>query len=158
MTYRLVDRLLLSLVILCLSGSTAQAVPDWPIPRAASHEPHPYVYDPAQWRHVPIKFLDDAPACTLYSGVSYRIEPDGTVETICHEITRLNSRKAVEKLGEYHNIAFDPAYEKVTLNEARVIKAAGGIVPVEPKHVQLRDTVTDYKVYDHSKELVISFP
>ena len=102
--------------------------------------------------------MNDAPACTLYSGVTYVLEADGTIETICHEITRLNSRKAIDKLGEYHNIAYDPAYEKLTLNEARVIKADGRIVSVEPKHVQLRDTVTDYRVYDHSKELVISFP
>ena len=148
----------MSLLVLCLGTSAVPAAPDWPVPRAASHEPYQYHYDPAQWQQVPVEFLDDAPACTLYSGVTYLVDSDGTVETISHEITRLNGRKAVEKLGEYHNISFDPAYEKLILNEARVIKADGRIVPVEPKLVQLRDTVTDYKVYDHSKELVISFP
>ena len=31
-------------------------------------------------------------------------------------------------------------------------------VEVEPRHVQLRDQVTDYQVYDRDKQLVISFP
>ena len=34
----------------------------------------------------------------------------------------------------------------------------GKIVPVEPRHVQLRDVATDFQVYDQSKQLVISFP
>src|SRR5207253_4567881 len=82
----------------------------------------------------------------------------GTVEAISHEVTRLNSRKGIEKLGEYRSITFDPTYEKLTLNEARIIKVDGTIVPIEPKHVQLRDVATDFQVYEQDKQLVISFP
>ena len=53
-------------------------------------------------------FLDDAAACILYAGTTYLVEADGTVETITHEVTRLNGRKGVEKLGEYRNITYDP--------------------------------------------------
>src|SRR5262249_14193576 len=74
------------------------------------------------------------------------------------EITRLNSRKALDKLGEYRNMTFTPAYEKLILHEARVHKADGTLVPVEPRHAQLRDLGTDFQVYDHGKMLVISFP
>ena len=98
------------------------------------------------------------PACILYSGTTHLVEADGTVETISHEITRLNGRKGIEKLGEYRNIAYDPTFQKLVLNEARVLKADGRIVPIEPKHVQLRDVSTDYQVYDHEKQLIISFP
>ena len=58
------------------------------------------------------------------------------------------------KLGEYRAISFDPTYEKLTLNVARIIKADGTIVLIEPKHVQLRDVATDFQVYDQDKQLV----
>src|SRR5262249_34716495 len=32
------------------------------------------------------------------------------------------------------------------------------VVDVEPRHVHLRDVSTDYQVYDHEKQLIISFP
>ncbi len=123
-----------------------------------SHEPVPYRYDPAAWKHVRPEFLDDAPACTLYAGTTHLVEADGTIETISHEITRFNSRKAVEKLGEYKNIVYTPAYQTLTLNEALVRKADGRVVKVQARHVQLRDLTTDYQVYDHDKQLIISFP
>ncbi len=149
----------LFLVFACHLGSLLPAsAAEWPVPRGPSREPVPYIYDPAAWATVPKAFLDDAPACTLYSGVSHLIEADGTVESVTHEVTRLNSRKAIDKLGEYRSISFTPAYEKLTLNEARVIKADGKKVPVEAKHVQLRDLGTDFQVYDTGKMLVISFP
>jgi tetratricopeptide (TPR) repeat protein/transglutaminase-like putative cysteine protease len=131
---------------------------DWPVPRGPSHEPAPYRYDPAAWKAVPKEFLEDASACVLYSGITNIVEEDGTTETITHEITRLNSRKSVEKLGEYRTIAYDPSYQKIVLHEARVLKADGRTVPVEPKHVQLRDQITDYFVYDQDKQVIISFP
>ncbi len=131
---------------------------EWPVPRGPSREPAPYRYDPKVLQTIPKEFLDDATACVLYSATFHGIEPDGTVESISHEITRLNSRKGIEKLGEYRSISYDPTYEKLTLNEARVIKANGKIVPIEPKHVQLRDMATDYQVYDQDKQLIISFP
>src|SRR5262249_36229258 len=102
-------------------------------------------------------FLDDAAACVLYAGNTHLVEGDGTIETVTHDVTRLGGRKGVEKLGEYRNIAYDPSYQKLTLNEARIHKA-GGVVDVQPRHVQLRDVATDYQVYDHEKQLIISFP
>jgi tetratricopeptide (TPR) repeat protein/transglutaminase-like putative cysteine protease len=131
---------------------------DWPVPRGPSREPLPYHYDPAQWKKVPHDFLDDAPACVLYSGSTYLVEPDGTTETIVHEITRFNSRKGIDKLGEYHNITYDPSYQKLTLNEARIHKPDGRSVPLDPRTAQLRDLGTDYQVYDHEKQLILSFP
>jgi tetratricopeptide (TPR) repeat protein/transglutaminase-like putative cysteine protease len=146
----------LFLVILVPAARSADAT--WPVPRGPSREPAPYRYDPAAWKAVPHDFLDDAPAVTLYASTSYLVEADGTVETISHEITRFNSRKAVEKLGEYKNIVYTPAYQKLTLNEARVHKPDGRTIDVEPRHAQLRDLVTDYQVYDRDKQLIISFP
>jgi tetratricopeptide (TPR) repeat protein/transglutaminase-like putative cysteine protease len=130
----------------------------WPVPRGPAHDLVPYQYDSGILKSVPKEFLEDAPACILYSGVTNLVESDGTIETITHEITRLNSRKSLEKLGEYRNITYDPSFEKVTLNEARVLKADGRAVPIEPRHVQLRDQITDYLVYDRDKQLIISFP
>ncbi|MBM3993002.1 MAG: DUF3857 domain-containing protein [Planctomycetes bacterium] len=141
-----------------LAGSAHLHADDWPVPRGASHEPLPYRYDSKVLRTIPRAFLDDSLACVLYSGTTNLIEPDGTVETITHEITRLNSRKGIDKLGEYRSISYEPAYEKLTLNEARIIKADGTMMPIEPRHVQLRDLATDFQVYDQGKQLVISFP
>ncbi len=131
---------------------------DWPVPRGPSHEPQPVRYDPKQWQRVPREFIEDAAACILYSGSTYLIEPDGTSEVITHEITRLNGRKAIEKLGEYRGISYDPSYQKLTLNEARIHKADGRVASIDPRHLQLRDVSTDYQVYDHNKQLIISFP
>src|SRR5262249_20387954 len=75
-----------------------------------------------------------------------------------HDITRFNGRKGIDKLGEYRNIFYDPSYQKLTLNEARVHKPDGRVIAIEPRHVQLRDLATDYQVYDHDKQLIISFP
>ncbi len=131
---------------------------NWPVIRGPAHDLVPYHYDAGILKKVPKEFLEDAPACILYTGVTNLVDPDGTIETITHEITRLNSRKSLEKLGEYRNITYDPSFEKVTLNEARVLKADGRVVPVEPRHVQLRDQITDYLVYDRDKQVVLSFP
>src|SRR4051812_15601978 len=136
----------------------APAADTWPVERGPSREPRPYRYDPRQWAQVPKDFLEDAAACVLYAGNSYLVEPDGTVESTTHEITRLNGRKGVEKLGEYRHITYDPAYQKLTLNEALLHKADGRRVAVAPRHLQLRDVSTDYQVYDHEKQLIISFP
>ena len=57
---------------------------------------------------MPKDYLDDAAACILYAGTSYLVEPDGTIETIVHDVTRLNGRKGIEKLGEYRNISLRP--------------------------------------------------
>ncbi len=134
------------------------AADEWPVQRGPSHEPLPYQFNAAQIKTLPRDYLDDAAACVLYSGDTYLVEADGTVEMINHEITRLNGRKGVEKLGEYKNIVYDPSFQQLTLNVARVHKANGKILDVEPRHVQLRDVSTDYQVYDHEKQLIISFP
>ena len=145
-------------VLLLLSFTTLARPDEWPVARGPSHEPAPYVYDASVWKQVPRAFLEDASACVLYSGTTYLVEPDGTIETITHEVARLNGRKGIDKLGEYHNIAYAPAYQKLTLNVARVLKHNGQVVEIEPKYVQLRDQSTDYQVYDPDKQLVISFP
>jgi tetratricopeptide (TPR) repeat protein/transglutaminase-like putative cysteine protease len=137
---------------------TEDVAQTWPVPRGPAHDLAPYQYDAGALKSVPKEFLEDAPACILYTSVTNLVEPDGTIETITHEITRLNSRKSLEKLGEFRSITYDPSFEKLTLNEARVLKADGRAVPVEPRHVQLRDQITDYLVYDRDKQMIISFP
>jgi tetratricopeptide (TPR) repeat protein len=150
----------LAVSIVCLVVATSEFAhgEGWPIDRGPAHEPAPFRYDPSQVKVLPRAFLEDAPACTLYSGTTHLLEADGSVETIVHEIIRFNGRKGIDRLGEYRSISYDPAYQKLTLNEARVLKAGGRRVEIEPKHVQLRDLSTDYQVYDHDKQLVISFP
>jgi tetratricopeptide (TPR) repeat protein/transglutaminase-like putative cysteine protease len=128
------------------------------VPRGASHEPVPYVYDPAAWKAVPKAFLDDGPACVLHGGTTFLVEPSGTVEEVLHEVMRLNNRRGVELLGEFRSIAYDPSYQKLTLQLARVHKPDGRTVDVAPAHTHLRDTNTDYQVYSGSRQLVISFP
>ncbi len=147
-----------SLLVAFYFLATGVRADDWPVPRGPSREPLPHRYDAKVLKTIPKDILDDASACILYAGTTHLIDPDGTVEAISHEITRLNSRKGIEKLGEFRSITFDPSYEKLTLNEARIIKADGKIVLIEPKHVQLRDVATDFQVYDQDKQLVISFP
>src|SRR5262249_46548487 len=94
----------------------------------------------------------------LYAGNTHLVETDGTIETITHEITLLNGRKGIEKLGETRSITYDPSYQKLTLNEACIHKPDGRTLNVQPRHVQLRDVATDFQVYDHDKQLIISFP
>jgi tetratricopeptide (TPR) repeat protein len=150
--------LLFVLALPWLLAPTAHAADDWPVPRGDSHEPQPFRYDAKLLKDVPKDFLDDAAACVLYSGATYLVEADGTVETINHEVTRLNGRKAIEKLGEYRSITYTPAYQKLTLNVARIHKADGRVIEIEPRHLQLRDVGTDFLVFDRDKTLIISFP
>src|SRR4051812_31839018 len=77
--------------LVALVALTQTRAEDWPVPRGPSREPVVYRYDPAVWAKVPRDFLDDAPACVLYAGNTSLVEPDGTIENIVHEITRLNS-------------------------------------------------------------------
>jgi transglutaminase-like putative cysteine protease/tetratricopeptide (TPR) repeat protein len=130
----------------------------WPTPRGPSHEPNPHRFDPAYLKSLPKEFLDDSAACVLYAGTTYLVEADGTLESIVHEITRLNGRKGIDKLGETRNITYDPSYQKLTLNVACIHKADGRTLEVEARHLQLRDVATDFQVYDHEKQLIISFP
>src|SRR5262245_39712178 len=129
----------LAVVVTLLVSAAGTHAAEWPVPRGPSRELVKYQYDPAQWKKVPQESLDDAPACILYSVVTYLLDADGTIEAITHEVTRLNSRKAVQDLDEYRSIFYTPAYEKLTLNEALVHKADGKTIPVQANHVQLRD-------------------
>lgn len=151
-------RVVAVLSLLAAVAAPLRAGDAWPVPRGPSHEPEPYRFDPAQLKRLPKEFLEDAAACVLYSGNTHLVEADGTIETILHEITRLNGRKGIDKLGEARNITYDPSYQKLTLNEACIHKANGKKLAVESRHVQLRDVPTDFQVYDHEKQLIISFP
>src|SRR5947209_11058902 len=130
---------------------------DWPVLRAAAKAAL-CTFDPACCEKLPAGFLDDAPVCVLFSGTTHRLFADGTVELSTQELIRLNGRKGIDQMGEYKTITFCPSYEKVTLHEARIHKAKGGVETVTPRHVRLRDVNTDHQIYDPSKELVISFP
>jgi tetratricopeptide (TPR) repeat protein len=145
-------------VLLTSTLTPVRAADDWPVPRGPSREPEPYRYDPKQWKNVPREFLEDSAACFLYSSTTNLVDADGTVEMISHEITRLNGRKAIEKLGEFRHMTYDPSYQKLTLNEARIFKADGRVLGVEPRNAQLRDVSTDYLVYDRDKVLILSLP
>ena len=128
--HRLVRPLLTLLILGCVAAAV-RADDKWPVPVGPSHEPAPFHYDAKLWKDVPKDYLDDAAACILYAGTTYLVEPDGTIETIAHDVTRLNGRKGVEKLGEYRNIAYDPSYETLTLNTAVIHKADGRDAPIE---------------------------
>jgi tetratricopeptide (TPR) repeat protein len=128
------------------------------VPRGPSREPVPFRYDSAAYKDVPRAFLTDGPACVLYCGTSYVLEPGGAVEQIVHQVTRLNNRRGVELLGEFRSIAYDPSFQKLTLHLARIHKPDGQAIDVGPPHTHLRDTNTDHAVYDHHKQLIISFP
>ncbi len=160
MSHATFSRPALALLSACLllTAPAAGRADDWPVPRGPSREPMPYTHDPAVLKKLPKELLEESAACMLYYGISHLVEADGTVETINHEVTRLNGRKGVERLGEYRSITYDPAYQKLTLNTARVLKPDGKVVEIQPRHVQLRDQSTDYQVYDPEKQLVISFP
>ena len=152
-------RVLFALVLLVSASASLRAGDAWPVSRGPSHEPNPYRFDPAQIKHLPKKFLEDSAACVLYAGNTYLVEADGTVETITHEVTRLNGRKGIEKLGEYRNIFYDPVVpEAHPPRGPHPQERTAASSNVEPRHVQLRDVATDYQVYDHDKQLIISFP
>jgi tetratricopeptide (TPR) repeat protein/transglutaminase-like putative cysteine protease len=150
---------IVGLMLLALAGGRlAAAGAEWPVARGPSREPVPYHFDAKKPPVIPPRFLEDATACVLYAGTNYTIEPDGTVEGIFHEITRLNSRKAIEKLGEHRGITWDPGHQKPTVHEACVHKPDGRKVAVEARDVHVRDVSTDFQVYDHEKQLVVTFP
>jgi tetratricopeptide (TPR) repeat protein len=146
------------LVVFACLAPGAVADDAWPVARSPSREPDPYRFDPAGVKKVPRHFLDNSVAVLLYAATSQTVEKDGTIETTTHELTRLNGRKGVEKLGEYRSITYTPGNQKLTLNVARIHKQAGGVVEVLPRHVHLRDVATDYQVYDPEKQLIITFP
>jgi len=149
--------LTLLLVFGCAPGVFATTPEAWPIARGPLPIPTHFRYEPTQARQLP-KPLLDASACLLYTSTTHLIAGDGTTETITHDLIRLNTRKAVEQLGEYRNIRFDPSYEKVTLHEARVHKSDGESISLQPTHAQIRDTQLEFAVYDPTKQVILSFP
>jgi tetratricopeptide (TPR) repeat protein len=153
-------RFLRPLFVACLALSVSSVRgegQEWPVPHSPA-KASLCKFDPAACKKLPSGFLDDAPACVLFSGTTHRLLPDGTLESTTQELIRLNGRKGIDQLGEYKTITYSPAYETVVLHEARVHKARGGIEPVAAKHVRVRDVNTDHQIYDPSKEVVISFP
>ncbi len=150
-------RLGIVLIVTALTSSL-YAQDAWPVRVAPSREPSPFQYKPDLWKKVPQSFLTDAPACVLYASSVHLVEEDGTIEAITHDVTRVTSRHSIDDLGEYTNISFRPRFEKLTLNLARIHKKKGGIVSVQPRHVHLRQSTTDFQTYSPSKILVISFP
>ncbi len=131
---------------------------DQTVERGPARELVPFVFDRDALKKAPPEFLHDYPACYLHASTSHRIESDGAVETVTHEVIRLNNRKGIDQIGEHRNVTYSPANEKLTLNQARVLKPDGRCIEVDAKNLQLRDVQTDYQVYDSSKELIISFP
>jgi tetratricopeptide (TPR) repeat protein/transglutaminase-like putative cysteine protease len=157
MYVRLVRPLFVACLLLVPSFVRAEGQ-EWPVPRGPAKVAAPCAFDPTLCKRLPAGFLDDAPACVLFSSTIHRLLPDGTIETTTQELTRLNSRKGIDQLGEYKSITYNPGYETVTLHAARLHKVKGGTEEVSPRHVHLRDINTDHQIYDLAKQLVISFP
>ena len=154
--YSLIEQLTcFCVLLLSCTSSTGQ---DWPISRGPANEPEPYKFSRQHLQAAPADFLEDASACLLYYGVTHRVDAEGSVETTVHEVTRLNSRKSIEELGEYRDMSYDPSYQKFILNDARVIKPGGQTIEVQPRHLKIRDVGTDYATYHPKKVVVISFP
>jgi transglutaminase-like putative cysteine protease len=129
----------------------------WPVARGPASYPLSAQFDPKMLAEAPPEFFEDYSACTLYRGSTYLVASDGTVEAIHHFLYRLNNRAAVEQDGEWP-LEFDPTFERLTLNVARVHAADGATRELRPEDVQVRDNNTDYQVYDQFKQAVLSFP
>jgi tetratricopeptide (TPR) repeat protein len=140
------------------AAPSVRAGDEWPVPRGPAREPAAYKYEPTALEGVPKAFLEEHAGCYLYSGNIQTIEADGTVEASYHEVIRLNGRKGIDNLGEYRTVTFDTTYEKVTLHEARVHKADGRTVALQPRDARVRDDNTDYASYSNVKQLILSFP
>ena len=93
----------------------------------------------------------------LYSGLTALVSDDGVVEDIHHSLVKLNNAAAVEEQGECR-FFYEPDFQTITLNEARVHTARGTVVEVRPEHVQVRDANTDYQIYANTREVIVSFP
>ncbi|MFQ3592710.1 MAG: DUF3857 and transglutaminase domain-containing protein [Gemmataceae bacterium] len=148
------------LVGLLFSGwyPALKAAPLADITRGPSREPDPFRFQFKHVKELPKSLLDEATAIVLYAATTYRLEADGTIETTTHEVTRLNSRTAVEKLGEFRGMRYSPGYEKLTLHTVAIHKVDGSRVEVDNRHMHLRDVGTDYQSYDSDKQLIVSFP
>ena len=144
--------------ILVLVGTESVYAKKWPIAIGHARDPHPFQYDALLWKQVPTEYLRNAEACVLFASSVHLVENDGTIESTIHDVTRLNSRNSIESLGEYRRLIVHPSYEKLTLNRACIYKQDGRTVKIEPRHVHLRDSSTDFETYNPTKMLVISFP
>src|SRR5438105_3985154 len=90
-------RTLTLLALLSFSWILPAQAADSPVAQGPSHEPAPYRFNPAATLKAPKTFLEDGPACYLYTGSWFLIDADGTEENIVHEIIRLNNRRGVEQ-------------------------------------------------------------
>src|SRR5437764_7770074 len=95
-------------VVLFVAATARAESPPWPVPRGPARNPAPVTYDPATTKALPAGFLDDAPACVLFSGTTNRLLPDGTTEASTQELIRLNGRKGIDQMGEYKSITYAP--------------------------------------------------
>lgn len=146
----------LLLLALLLNLARAQDAPR-PVRRAPASIPKAVEYRPALLRDVPLDWWDEYPAVCLYSSLTALVSEDGDVEEIHHSLVKLNNAAAVEEQGECR-FFYEPDFQTITLNEARVHTARGTVVEVRPEHVQVRDSSTDYQVYANTREVIVSFP
>ena len=84
--------------LVLLTAPSARAADGWPVPRGPSREPVPVSFDRKVLDAAPKDFLDDAAACTLYSGNYYLLEADGTVE---NAVEMMRARLRSQEL--FHN-------------------------------------------------------
>ncbi len=128
----------------------------WKVARGAA-EPKALAYRPEMLKSVPKEYLTEYAACCLFSGVTVRVDDTGASEDVYHTLVRLNNAAAVEEQGECR-ILFQPEFQTLILNEARVHTARGETIDIRPEHIHLRDMNTDYQVYSTAREAIISFP
>lgn len=146
--------------ILCCWGWAAAAGAgelEWPVARGPAPMPAAVEFSPRLVDEAPPAMRLDYPACHLYSGTTYLVEPDGTQTSTFHELVRLNHRAAVETHGEWP-LVFQPAFQTLTLHRARVHKPDGAALDVGPAQVRVRDVNHDYKVIEEYREAIVSFP
>lgn len=140
-------------------GAAATSDPaqgNWPVTRAPADEVEPLSYDPQLVQTLPAELLD-YPATYLVYREQHSLRPDGKEVTLVQQLLRLNNRLAVEELSE-QQIEFLPASQTLVLHTARLHTTDGRQVELLPHQAHVRDANTDFKVYDESKQLVLSFP
>jgi len=140
-----------------LSEGQASPASDWPVPRAPADSLEPLRYTPQLLHCVPQDMLRDYPAVYLLYREQHTLRPDGKEVTLVQQLLRLNNRLAVEELSE-QQIEFLSATQTLLLHVARLHTAEGMQLDLLPHQAHLRDANTDFKVYDQSRQLVLSFP
>lgn len=129
----------------------------WPVARAPATDVEPVPPMPQLLAALPEELLRDYPATYLVYREEHTLRPDGNEVTRVHQLLRLNNRLALEELAE-QQIEFLPASQTLVLHTARLHTAGGAQVDLLPHQAHVRDTNTDFKVYDQARQLVLSFP